>query len=144
MTPLPGDVDMTNVANIKRREMRTLESGLHKFSDLGGGDAARIYWYLSVMWPNARLETRSSHLDSLPGRRLDLFCVNVVNHMEPLVLDMQSVMGVPPDNFSNGIYDDAIQNYVRVMWEAGCKFMRPQLEKINAPWRMMPAEALSP
>jgi hypothetical protein len=83
--------------------------------------------------------------------------------MEPLVLDMQSVMGVPPDNFSNGIYDDAIQNYVRVMWEAGCKFstfqlcyymavikpkyyylVRPQLEKINAPWRMMPAEALSP
>ncbi|CAE6437896.1 unnamed protein product [Rhizoctonia solani] len=142
MTPLPGNVDMSHVANIKRREMRTLESGLHQFSDLAGGDAARIYWYLTVMWPNARLETRASQIDSLPGRKLDLFCVNVVNHMEPLVLDMQSVMGVPADNFSNGIYDDAIQNYVRVMWEAGCKFMRPQLEKINAPWRMLPAEAL--
>jgi hypothetical protein len=49
MTPLPGDVDMTNVANIKRREMRTLESGLHKFSDLGGGDAARIYWCVAIV-----------------------------------------------------------------------------------------------
>ncbi|KDN34103.1 hypothetical protein RSAG8_12805, partial [Rhizoctonia solani AG-8 WAC10335] len=143
MTPLPEDVDMMHVANIKRREMRTLESGLHKFSDLAGNDAARIYWYLSVMWPNARLETRSSRLDSLPGRKLDLFCVNVVNHMEPLVLDMQSVVGLPSDNFSNGIYDYAVQNYVRVMWDAGCKLMRPQLEKINAPWRMLPAEALS-
>ncbi|KAF8748636.1 hypothetical protein RHS01_10685 [Rhizoctonia solani] len=144
MMPLPEEVDMTYIANLKRREMRTLESGLHKFSDLAGNDAARIYWYLSVMWPNARLETRASHIDSLPGRRLDLFCVNVVNHMEPLVLDMQSVVGVHPDNFSNGIYDDAVQNYVRVMWDAGCKFMRPQLEKINAPWRMLPAEALPP
>ncbi|CAE6357243.1 unnamed protein product [Rhizoctonia solani] len=143
MSPLPQDIDMTRIANIKRREMRTLESGLHKFSDLAGNDAARIYWYLSVMWPNVRLETRSSRLDSLPGRKLDLFCVNVVNHMEPLVLDMQSVVGLPPDNFSNGIYDDAVQNYVRVMWDTGCKFMRPQLEKINAPWRMLPAEALS-
>ncbi|CAE6535573.1 unnamed protein product [Rhizoctonia solani] len=143
MTPLPEDVDMAYVANIKRQEMRTLESGLHKFSDFTGNDAARIYWYLSVMWPNARLETRSSHLDALPGRKLDLFCVNVVNHMEPLVLDMQSVVGLPPDNFSNGIYDDAVQNYVRVMWDVGCKLMRPQLEKINAPWRMLPAEALS-
>ncbi|KAJ1303682.1 hypothetical protein OPQ81_008108 [Rhizoctonia solani] len=143
MEPLPEDIDMSRVANIKRREMRTLESGLHKFSDLSGSDAARIYWYLSVMWPNARLKTRSSHLDSLPGRKLDLFCVNVVNHMEPLVLDMQSMVGLPPDNFSNGVYDDAVQNYVRVMWDAGCKLMRPQLEKINAPWRMLPAEALS-
>ncbi|CAE6432975.1 unnamed protein product [Rhizoctonia solani] len=142
MTPLPEDIDMAYVANIKRREMRILESGLHKFSDLAGNEASRIYWYLSVMWPNVRLETRSSQLDSLPGRKLDLFCINVVNHMEPLVLDMQSVVGLPSDNFSNGIYDDAVQNYVRVMWDAGCKFMRLQLEKIDAPWRMLPAEAL--
>ncbi|CAE6480409.1 hypothetical protein ACGC1H_003419 [Rhizoctonia solani] len=143
ITPLPEDIDMTHIANIKRREMRTLESGLHKFSDLEGIDAARIYWYLSVMWPNVRLETRSSRLDALPGRKLDLFCVNVVNHMEPLVLDMQSMVGLPPDNFSKGIYDYAVQNYVRVMWDAGCKLMRPRLEKINAPWRMLPVEALS-
>ncbi|KAH7320522.1 hypothetical protein B0J17DRAFT_723790 [Rhizoctonia solani] len=143
MTTLPEDIDMSYVANIKRQKMRTLESGLHKFSDLAGNDAARIYWYLSVMWPNARLETRSSHLDSLPGRKLDLFCVNVVNHMEPLILDMQSMMGVPPDNFGKGIYDDAVQKYVRAMWDVGCKLMRPKLEKINAPWRMLPAEALS-
>lgn len=142
MEPLPEGIDMRRVARIKRRAMRILESGLHKFSDFNGKEASKIYWYLLVMWPNARLETRSSQIDTLPGRKLDLFCLNVVNNMEPLVLDLQAMMQLPADNFSNGIYDHAVQDYVRVMWETGCKFMRPQMESINAPWRMLPAEAL--
>lgn len=147
MDPLP-ETGLAGLTIVKHSTLQVLESGFHRISDLDPTAGASMCWFFLKLWPNAKLRTRGdTYADSLPGRRMDLFCVQTINNIGPFFeFHKTQFPELYEQDVDPRVYETGTLKHLALLWGTSLNHMLSDIEsgnhRLEEPWRVLPAEAL--